>query len=299
MLKEANGLKPPLKNQWAIIGPDEQTQRYFAEKKLGFISGRNSLFYKACDVLSEKSVAVKMLPKNHTEKNEKDFEEEVNRLRAVDGKPGCPKFIDFFIAQQTPQGETPVLIMEYIEAESLNDRYNNQTLTKDEFIKTILQTAEVVDDLSQNNNFHVDLKSEHIKMTQPFITLVDFGDDFTMGLCAPERIKGETNETTDEFALAALVNYILTGKKVRILGNDPKTVKAVFSEFTYWDLKYEFDRSDIVRLNKIFNKALANSPEERYKSATEFANEFAEVMKNSSGPNKSLLHILKEALSFD
>ena len=240
-----------------------------------------------------------MLPKNHTKESEKDLEQEARRLKEVSGKRGTPKFIDFFIAQQTPQGETPVLIMEYIEAESLNDRYNNKTLTIAQFIETILQTAEVIDDLSQNNNLHVDLKPEHIKMTKPFVTLIDFGDDFTMGLCAPERIKGETNETTDEFALAALVNYILTGKKVRILGNDPKTVKAVFSEFTHWDLKYEFDRSDIVRLNKIFNKALANSPEERYKSATEFANEFAEVMKNSSGPNRSLLHILKEALSFD
>ena len=56
------------------------------------------------------------------------------------------------------------------------------------------------------------------------------------------------------------------------------------------NLKYDLNEVDIKRLNEILEKALATDPEQRYKSASEFADKFAEVIKNAKGLNKSFSH---------
>ncbi|MFA5770049.1 MAG: hypothetical protein WC894_00975 [Patescibacteria group bacterium] len=276
-----------LKNRWPIVGPDH-THRYFLEEYPRFTEGKEAYIYQANDTQTLKSVAVKILPKDRLPGNSKRLENEAYRLKKLSGQPGIPKFIDYFISQSKAHGESPTLVMEFINEESLNDKFDNNTLTKTEFIRAIIQTAEVLDILE----FSFDLKPEHVKLTEPFITLVDFGENYTKKYSAPERIRGETNITTNSFALAALTKFLLTGIGISTIGIDPQTVKTKFDELTSWNLNYIFDESDIIRMNNIFKKALSNIIEERYKSASDFAREFAEVMKNAKGPNNSFGHKL-------
>lgn len=265
--------------------------------------GSMSQIYKAWDFKKDIFVAVKTLHDvwQQNTKYKRSIELEAETLQRIN-HPGIPKIYGITYDSPPERESSPKMIMEYIEEESLEKRLNSSNpLTISEIIETISQVGSTIDYLSSKHNlFHGDINPNQILMSKPFKKLVDFsmstavssdGDAYTPGFSAPERQLNKTrNLSTEEFSLAAIAYNIITDGVIDINIKIFDNPKVIFTKISKMNLKYDLNELDIKRLNEILEKALATDPEQRYKSASEFADKFAEVIKNAKGLNKSFSH---------
>lgn len=294
-------------NLWLIYNSDAPSDDWngidYLVGKLPCHSGSMSQIYKAWDFKKDMFVAVKTLH-DVWQKNTKYkqlIELEAMTLQKIN-HPGILKIYGITYDSPPEKEPSPKMLMEYIEEESLEKRLDsNNPLMISEAIETISQVGSTIDYLSSKHNlFHGDINPNQILMSKPFKKLIDFsmstavssdGDAYTPGFSAPERQLNKTrNLATEEFSLAATAYNIITGGVININFKTLDSLKVKFTKISKINSKYDLNDVDIDKLNEIFEKALATVPEDRYKSASEFADNFAEVMKNSKGLNKSFSH---------
>ncbi len=283
-----------LKNAWNIKGHNNrQEPRYTVEEK-PIHEGRMGSIYKAWDETMGQLVAVKVLHDSlQQDQHYASMIKSEARTMANINHPGIPRIYDFTLAH-TPEGNLgPVMIMEYIEEESLQQRLKSKIpLQPEEVIRIISQVASMIDYIDQEHKlYHGDIKPSQILLCEPHVKIVDFGTSTAVSLAgdeytpytpefsAPERqLKKIRNPATEEYSLATTAYNIITG---RVVDLDPFKPTAKFKRLSKWNLKYDFSESDIIMLNKLFEKALAYKPEERYESSSEFAESFAIIMANA------------------
>ena len=279
------------KNAWSIKGSENrQEPRYTVEEK-PIHEGSMGSIYRAWDDTKGQLVAVKVLYDSvQKDENYASMIEREARTMANINHPGIPRVYDFTFAD-TPEGSLePVMIMEYIKEENLQQRLKSKIpLQPEEVIRIVGQVASVIDYIDQEHKlYHGDIKPSQILLCEPHVKVVDFGtstavslagNEYTPEFSAPERqLKKIRNLATEEFSLAATAYNMITG---RVVDLDPFKPTAKFKRLSKWNLKYDFSESDITMLNKLFEKALAYKPEERYESSSEFAESFANTMVNA------------------
>jgi serine/threonine protein kinase len=184
--------------------------------------------YKGRHRLRGETVAVKVVPP-HIASNKvylKRFEQEYNAARAVD-HPNVVRALDF-----GRENETPYLVMEFVEGESLGQRLDRETrLEESEAIRIITLVAQGLDRAHTLGLVHRDVKPDNILLTADgMVKLTDLGlvkeIDADLNLTrtgrglgtphfmAPEQFRNAKNADArcDIYSLAATMYMTVTGE---------------------------------------------------------------------------------------
>jgi serine/threonine protein kinase len=167
-----------------------------------------------------------------------------------------PGIVRYLAHGALPNG-CPYLVMEWLEAQSLNERLQNQGLLPSESIDVVRKIASAVAGAHQAGLVHRDLKPSNVLVSrgEPLdVKVVDFGVARfavgrpgartyaitatgaiigTPGYMAPEQIRGARNvdARVDIFAMGCLLYLCLTGRSP--FGGDNE--QAVFAKILLWE----------------------------------------------------------------
>ena len=184
--------------------------------------------YRGRDQLTGKTVAVKVVPK-HLLSNSvflKRFEQEYNAAKQLD-HPNVVRAMDF-----GREGETPFLVMEFVEGESLGAKLEREgALDESNAIRIISQVAEGLHKAHKLGLIHRDVKPDNILLTTAGVAkLTDLGlvkelegdNNLTRtgrGLgtphfMAPEQFRNakKADVRCDIYSLAATLYMMVTGE---------------------------------------------------------------------------------------
>ncbi|MCS7264290.1 MAG: WD40 repeat domain-containing serine/threonine-protein kinase [Armatimonadetes bacterium] len=222
-----NGHSLPLPAQRLLGKGMVLAGRYRIEKLLG--CGGFGAVYLAGDLrFQQRQVAVK---ENHDPTVLNSFLKEAELLANLH-HPNLPRVSDFFQEHvPTIPQPRPYMVMDYIEGEELWERIQKQgKLSEQEvldLLKGVFDALEYLHGL-QPPIFHRDIKPQNIRITPDGRTfLVDFGIAKVGGamtttgsraatppFAPPEqyRMAGETDERSDQYALAMTIYVALTGQ---------------------------------------------------------------------------------------
>src|SRR5918997_5907549 len=195
--------------------------RYRVIDRLG--SGGMAVVYLAEDERLGRRVAVKRLHADSPEDTAKRFSREA-RLGASLNHPNVVTVYDTV----TDEG-TVVIVMEYVDGESLADALRRGPVEPDETVRILRGVAAALDHAHQNGIVHRDVKPANILLgKEGGAKLVDLGiatavegtritrSGSVMGTAAymaPEQLDGmDTGPHTDVYALASVAYEMLTGK---------------------------------------------------------------------------------------
>ena len=195
----------------------------------------------------------------------------------------------------------PYCVMEYVEGLNLAEHVRTHPLDRKAVVALMARVAEAVQHAHQNGIIHRDLKPSNILVSakgQPKV--LDFGLakalEGTEGASqelsqsgqiigtprymAPEQVRGEAVDTrTDVYALGVILCELLTGQHPhdssgareallhRIATDEPRRPRTLRS-----DLDSE--------LEMLLLKSLSKSPDERYRTAGEFADDLARWLRD-------------------
>lgn len=282
--------------------PDKDTKyfeisgkaRYIVEGNAFVGVGGISSVYRAWDRRLGKYVAVKKIQDGmsaYTD-NENVIELEAKTMTRIN-HPGIPEIYDFNIVRTPDGNDTPIMIMQLVEAKDLFTRlYDNsqQELTLDEISNIISQTASTVDFMNKNGLTHGDIKPKNILLSKPHIKIIDFGSSnwvekkvgaITPGFAPYEVLSNTRDIRSDEFSIAATAYNIFFGDTppTNSFGDvSNKTIELdIFSPNKF---RFKLSQKNKKILLKILIKGLAKNPDDRYQTSSEFAQELSNVLKN-------------------
>ena len=240
--------------------------------------------YKAVDPLIERTVAIKTISLNLSNEERAEFEERFYREAKSAGRLNHPNIVTIYDVGET--GDIAYIAMEYLEGESLREMLDSGVVLPVEMIgKIAARIASALNYAHENFVVHRDIKPANIMITpNRNVKIMDFGiaqiptgSRTQLGTVlgspkymAPEQVAGQaTNGKTDIFALGVVLYEMLTGTTpfngdnlsaimYKILNEDPAPPSTINPR-----VPPVFDR--------IVSRALAKRPEDRYRTAREFA----------------------------
>jgi serine/threonine protein kinase len=261
-------------------------KRYFLERKLG--SGAFGVAYLARDEqLHGREVVVKVLRRvgaRHVMVVDR-FAREIEALAKIN-HPGVVGILDYGTA---PDGHQ-FLVMNFVDGVTLRTRLNEEPIMALEQASAIIrQIAEALDAAHDRGVLHRDLKPANIMLwragaSDERVVIIDFGvsrvlhdiDSVSSGTViagtpeymAPEQLIGQPSKASDTFALGIIAFQMLSGEKLERdglpekLGSDARR-------------RLRFHRPDIGHeIGAAIERSLAVRPEDRQKTATDFARVF-------------------------
>jgi serine/threonine protein kinase len=195
--------------------------------------------YKARDTRLDRTVAVKVLPAHvASDLNVRQrFEREARAVAALNHPHICTLY------DIGSQEGTDFLVMEYLEGETLVDKFAKGALSLDQALRYGIEIADALDKAHRAGIVHRDLKPGNIMLTKSGAKLLDFGLAKTgasvvagtalsmlpttppnltaqgtilgtFQYMAPEQLEGqEADARTDIFAFGAVLYEMLTGQK--------------------------------------------------------------------------------------
>ena len=264
-------------------------QRYKIEEKIG--EGGMGAVYKAIQLSTGKSVAIKVVSASHTQNEEtiKRFQREV-KLQTQLSHPNLVSILDF---SKTNEGEY-YFVMEFVEGKSLSKCIKDSgQMELEEFMEITSQLCDGLEYAHRQGIIHRDLKGDNIIIMdldhQLVVKILDFGlakavmeEDQqitseitqmgsalgTPAYMAPEQAMGEVNKLgphTDIYTLGVMLFQMLAGQ-------------LPFKASTPWGLMQkhiaeappsvrDFNRSVPNAVSKIIIKCMEKEPDTRYSSA--------------------------------
>ncbi|MEZ6094471.1 MAG: protein kinase [Pirellulaceae bacterium] len=210
--------------------------------------------------------------------------------------PNIVSLIDFGIAQNV----SPYLVLQYIDGQRIDRFCVERNLSPVEIAKLLIPVCEAIHYANDLGIIHRDLKPANILVNadgKPFVT--DFGlaraveDETdavnqgvdrtrtgavlgTLNYIAPEQLfglRGQLDRRTDVFGMGAVLYKLLSGRAPFAFTS---VVQAAQQYFQLLPSRVECRRSGSDSLGKICLKCLSASPDDRYASA----NEIAEQLQN-------------------
>ena len=255
--------------------------------------------YRAKDTRVDRTVAVKVLPEEFFEDEERRarFGREARTLASLN-HPGIAHLYSFEeIPGSSPSSSRHLLVMELVEGESLRQRISEGALPVRKAVDLGAQMARGLAAAHENGIVHRDLKPENIVLTKDGrAKILDFGlakqrtvtagEDTksptlakatdagtllgTVGYMAPEQVRGQPADArSDIFAFGCVLFEMLTGKRAFKGESAVETMNAI--------LKEESPEPDVggakipPDLDRLVRHCLEKNPAERFQSARDLA----------------------------
>ena len=205
-------------------------------------SGGMGDVYKAVQPALNRVAAVKVL---HQKDLSDRFRNEAH-IHASIQHPNIARLYDYVFA-----GETPCIIMEYVEGESL-DNYlaKRKKLSNEETEKILLQIASALAYLHKKDILHRDIKPQNFKIqTDGTVKMLDFGiaknkyspkftqQGFVVGTTqymAPEQFQQQAEKKSDTWSLGVMTYELLTGF-MPFEGDNPVLLRSKITKGIYTD----------------------------------------------------------------
>src|SRR5260370_24872757 len=194
--------------------------------------------YRARDTRLDRIVAIKVLPAHLSDNPERRerFEREAKAISSLSHPHICPLY------DVGQQDGVDVLVMEFLEGETLAHRLKKGPLPPEQVLQYAIQITDALDTAHRHGLIHRDLKPGNIMLTKTGAKLLDFGLAKvrsaaaatgmtalptqttpltgegtilgTLQYMAPEQLEGaEADARTDIFALGAVIYEMATGRK--------------------------------------------------------------------------------------
>src|SRR5262245_57854301 len=272
------------------LTPGQKLGPYEIESPLG--AGGMGEVYRACDTRLERTVAIKILPREMSSDalRKQRFEREAKTISNLNHPHIC------VLHDVGSQDGLSYLVMECLEGETLAKRLEKGPLPLEQVLKFGAQIADALDKAHRSCVVHRDLKPGNIMLTPSGAKLLDFGlakPAVTLATAAtltvttpsspvteqgtivgtfqymsPEQVEGkELDGRSDVFSLGAVLYEMVTGQRAfegksqlsvasAILEKEPAPISTV-KPLTPPGLEHTV------------KKCLAKDPEERWQSASD------------------------------
>ena len=267
--------------------------------------------YKAEDLLLDRMVALKLLPKELAEDRDslEQFLREAKTASALNHASIC-RVYDF-----GEDAARAFIAMEYLEGETLSARIQRGRLSTVEALKIAIAVADALATAHRKGIVHRDLKPGNIMLTESGAMLLDFGlakyerpvvsaeetltcltGDVqvvgTLPYMSPEQLHGQrVDARSDIFAFGAVLYEMFTGEKAFQRNCSSETLIAVEREEPV--PLHQFVKDVPNPLDRIIRCCLCKRPEERYASMIEVEQELKDcselISEPASGINPRLL----------
>ncbi|RME04466.1 MAG: serine/threonine protein kinase [Planctomycetota bacterium] len=278
--------------------------KYRILEKIG--EGGMGVIYKALDTQTQELVAIKLLsPTELNSQEQRDrFLKEV-RITSQLSHPNIIPILDYGEIHQNL-----FLVMPFIEGCNLRDyvekRKTKSYLSLRKALTILYQVADAVEYAHRRGILHRDIKPENIMITsegKPI--LMDFGLAFEQGtpsdmrltktgyvlgspeFMAPEQIKAQKTLTpaTDIYALGGTLYFMLSGTPP-FCGED---ILELFNRVVHERVPSLSKINPLVprKVENLLYKCLEKSPQKRYSSARELAEELNQLLNESPSRHRS------------
>ncbi len=273
--------------------------RYQLDELIG--EGGFGKIFRGRQLNMERDVAIKVLPPRFATVN--NIVERFRREARLASKLRHPNTITLHDYGQ--QEDFFYIVMEYLQGEDLADRLmREQTLDLGVAVRIARQTLESLQEAHEFGIVHRDLKPENIFLTrmgidENFVKVLDFGiaklakstsesvDDKgrqltvqgntvgTPAYMSPEQAAGEPVSATSDLYTLGLILYEMVNGSPPFIGDSPiRTMRAHL-----FDPVPAFSNEELRNTNfeSIVRKALAKEADQRFESASEFAEALAQT----------------------
>jgi serine/threonine protein kinase len=258
--------------------------------------------YRANDTRIDRTVAVKLLSPGVVESlaRRDRFEREARAVSSLNHPHICSLY------DVGEQDETPFLVMEYVEGETLAERLARGALPTDQVLRHSIEIAEALDHAHRHGVVHRDLKPANVMLTGSGVKLLDFGvaklesrpivpdgtspappgplqaitEDGTvvgtLSYMAPEQLDARgADARTDIFAFGAVVHEMATGRRAFSASNRDGLVEAILHA-TPAGISAG-GGSTRTRLEDIVRRCLAKNPGDRWQTASELKEALVQI----------------------
>src|SRR5947209_17816959 len=282
----------------------EKVNQYKILEKIG--SGGQGTVYKALDTKPHRTVVIKVLPPELTQKtaNFKRFEREAQLCSQLD-HPNICTIYDFHSADGVFY-----IAMQYIDGKNVRQLVNGRPLELKSALSIAIQVTDALAFAHSKNIIHRDIKAGNVMVTESGqAKILDFGlakliedEQSSIGekgdrseitelgipygtatYAAPEQAKGErADHRSDIFSTGVLLYEMLTG----IWAFQGKNVVDVRHQVLYGTPRPLAEmRKDALppQLQQIVDKALAKDPKDRYQKISVMRDELRAVLQQIAG----------------
>lgn len=287
--------------------------KYEVQALLG--TGGMSRVYKALQILTRKSVALKLLHK-HLSSNPvmiRRFQAEAQASHHL-AHPHIINVYDFGITEDNQ----PFLVMDYLEGRSLSEIIKTWgQLEVNRCLKIVTQVLEALEHAHDSGVLHRDLKPSNIVLIpvgdeMDYVKLVDFGiakilpkagldmqeltqsgDVFGSPLyMSPEQCLGHmTDARSDIYSMGCLMYECLTGQPPLIGNNTLETMHKQVSEMPAGLSGVKADIRLVKELEDIIFKAMAKETEKRFQTAPEMRKAIEQTLVEWKGGSAALAYV--------
>jgi len=263
--------------------------------------GGMATVYKGYQASVDRQVAVKVLapPPGMDEKFAERFQVEARVIARLQHPHILPLY-DF----GTHDGIT-YLVMAYADGGTVEDRIRANALTLRDSERLLREVASALDYAHRQGVVHRDIKPANILLDgEGHALLADFGIAKIAGganltgtalvgtpaYMAPEQAHGDrVDARTDVYALGVVAFEMITGRKMYTTDNPLEILLKIVNDPS--PSLYEFVENIPEDLDVVIQTALAKDPEDRYQTASEFAEAFSMAIHDT---NESLIAIRRE-----
>jgi serine/threonine-protein kinase len=244
---------------------------YHLTERIG--SGGMGDVYKAYNAALNRMAAIKIL-------HQKDMAERFRNEAYIQSSVSHPNIACLY--EYLVSGETPCIIMEYVEGESLDVYLHKRgKLSNQEAENIICQVASALAYLHKKDILHRDIKPQNFKV-QPngTVTMLDFGISknkytpkltqlgFIVGTTeymSPEQFQQRVEKKSDIWSLGVMAYELITGY-LPFEANNPVTLRSKIEKGGYTDPKIMVPQVS-EKLRSVIDKCLKINPASRISAA--------------------------------
>jgi len=276
----------------------EIVSHYKVLEKLG--GGGMGIIYKAQDLKLDRFVALKFLPPVFSMNEESKLN--IIKEAKIAATLEHPNICNIHEVGET-EDEQIFIAMAYYEGETLREKIENNSLSKNDIESIILQIAYGLEQAHEKGIVHRDIKPANIFITeQNEVKILDFGvakidGDYsvmdaekvkgTIAYMSPEQISGqEIDKRTDIWAYGVLIYEMITGKKPFRSQYEQSALYSIMNEDP--DLSHIPPKQNFYYLEQIIKACLQKNKEARISSFKEIINFITEKNVPKKGMKISL-----------
>ncbi len=258
--------------------------KYEIIKEIG--KGAMGVVYLAFDPVIERQVAIKtMNPQlfQDVEQRERFFREA--KSAGILQHPNIVTIYDMGM-----EGDTPYIVMEYVEGRDLDSLIKGKEIDLDTALKIMVQLCDALAYAHSKGIIHRDIKPSNIRvLPDNSIKIMDFGiakksgSDLTqtgvllgtVSYMAPEQLKeGKVSPQSDQFSAGIVFYEMLSGNKC-FQGD---TITAVMYKIVSFN-EHQIDLKTVPQnIVSILKKMVSHIPENRFKSCSEVSALLREIL---------------------